>query len=342
MSQIDANYRNVNFDQATGTGGVDEKPGANATTMGDVQGTPDKTPPTTPRPTLPAPSMSPTAMMIALTALQSKMAEEGIKFGEKSMDGVRTDIKQNAEKRAEQLKKYFEDLDRSLSKRCGFFGLIAKFFKAVFTGDWKGVVDALKDVGSILKDIAQIVAVAVAIAAAAALTVASGGAGAGLLAAAIVGAVLVIGGMAMTDPGIMEMIMEALPEDQRQAAAIALAVVGAVLALAGGIVMGAATGGASALATISTVTTAISGLISAGVTVDQGVKGYQAAEHRAGALRNQAEMDISDARMADLKGLLDRSQKDLKAMYEAFANALSSTREMITTYGQNQSRAASV
>jgi enamine deaminase RidA (YjgF/YER057c/UK114 family) len=258
------------------------------------------------------------------------------------MDGVRDDIQKNAQKKAQELKKYFDNLDRSTNKRCGFFGLIVKCLKAMVTGDWKSALEGLKDVGSILKDVAQIAAVVLAVVAAAAVTVASGGTGAGLLALAVVGAVLVISGMAMNDPGIMEMIMEALPEDQQQKAAIALAVVGAVLALAGGVMMGCATGGSSVLATVSTVVTSISGLISAGVTVEQGVKGYQASEHKADSLKNLADVDITEAAMTDLKGVLERNQKDLKALYDAFANALSSTRDMITQYGQNLNRAAAV
>ena len=334
MSSVDTSYRNLNVSQTGGTDEVDDKQQA-STTPGDVKGMPSKTPPTTPRPALPAPTMSPTAMMIALTALQSKMAEEGIKFGEKTMDGVRDDIKKNGAKKIEELKKYFENMERSSSKRCGFFGLIAKFFKAVFTGDWQGVKDAAKDIGSILKDVVQIVAAVLAVAVA---TVVTGGVGV----LAVVGAALVIAGMIMSDPGITEMILEALPEDQRQAAAIALAVVGAVLAIAGSICSGKAAGVDAVVASISKLATTASTLVSAGVTVDQGVQGYQAAEHKADAMRNMAQVDKTEALLEDLKSTLDRNQKDLKAMFDAFSSALQSTKQMITEYGQNQSRAASV
>ena len=336
MSQIDGNYRPQSLGPTGGTDETGDKPVRAGSTSGDVQGAGGTNQFGGARPTLPAPSMSPTAMMIALTALQSKQAEEGIKFGEKAMDGVRKDIKESGAKKVEELKKYFDNLERASSKRCGFFGLVAKFFKALFTGDWQGVKEAAKDIGSVLKDIVQIVAVVLAVAAAAVMG------GPGLMALAVVGAALVIAGMVMSDPGITEMILEALPEDQRQAAAIALAVVGAILAIAGSICSGKASGVGTAIAAISKLATIASTLISAGVTVDQGVKGYQAAEHKAESMRNMAQIDKTEALMEELKSTLDRSQKDLKAMFDAFSSALSSTKDMITQYGQNQSRAASV
>jgi len=157
MTQIDSNYRPQTLGPTSGPDAPDDKPTIRAGgTSGDVQGAPGTNQSGGPRPTLPPPSMSPAAMMIALTALQSKMAEEGIKFGEKAMDGVRDDIKKNGAKKAEELKKYFENLERASSKKCGLFGLVAKLFKAIFTGDWQGVKEAAKDVGSILKDVEPI------------------------------------------------------------------------------------------------------------------------------------------------------------------------------------------
>ncbi len=344
MTQINPNYRNLSTGPTPETDQLSGQNGQTGGTDGDVQGAGGKTPPTTPRPALPTPSMSPTAMMIALTALNAKVLEQSIQFGEKSVDGVRKDIQDSADKRAEQLKKHFEQLDKvSSKKKCGFFGAIANFFKKLFTGDIKGAFQVLADnIGSILKDLGQLIAVVLAVVAAAVLTVGTAGAGTGVLVAAIVGASLVVAGMVMSDPGIIDLILECLPEDRRQAASIALAVVGAVLALAGGITMGFATGGASTLATVSTVATALSGLTSAGVTIQQGVDSYKQSEFKAGAQRTLADIDITDAKMTDLKALLDRNQKDLKVLFDAFADALSSTKEMILTYGQNLNRAASV
>lgn len=327
-----------------GIGGPNKKEGSNTQGPEDIMGVGAGTTTTQNRPVLPAPTMSAAAMMIALTALNSKIAEEGMSFAESSMEGVRKDIKESAVKRAEQLEKHFENLDKVSSKqKCGLFGAIANFFKKLFTGDIKGAFQVIGDnIANIIKDIAQLVAVAVAIVAAVALTVGTAGAGAGTIALAVAGAALVVGGMALTDPGVTQMIMESLPESSQQAVAIALAVVGAIMAVAGGIMMGVATGGASTFATVSTVTTALSGIGNAGVTLANGVDGFLQSGFKADAAKSQANIDRTDAQITDLKGILSRNQTDLKALFESFSTILRSTQDMIATYGQTQSRAASV
>lgn len=295
-------------------------------------------------PVLTPPKLSAAAMMIALTALNSKISAEGVAFGESTMEGVRKDIKSNAAKRAEQLKTYFENMDKVSNKtKCGLFGAIAHFFKNLFSGDIKGAFKCLTDnIGNILKDIAQIAAVVLGCVAGVAAAVATGGAAAPALALAISAAVLVIGGMAMSDPGITSLIVESLPENAQQAVAVTLAVVGAVLAITGGIMMGCLSGGATTLAAVSTTVTSISGLVNAGMTIANSVDGYAQSEYKAAAVKSQANMDKHDASTVELKGILERKQKDLKTLFDSFSTILQSTRDMLTAHGQAKVYAAGV
>ena len=296
------------------------------------------------RPTLPPPTMSAAAMMIALTALNSKLSSESIAFGENTLDGMRKDLKDQAHKRAEQLKKHFDNLDKVHSKKkCGLFGAIANFFKKLFTGDIGGAFKVLADnIGSILKDVMQIVALAVALAASVALAGVTAGAASPAIAVVIAGAALVLSSMVLSDPAVMEAMINSLPEDKRQAAGIALAIVAAVIALAGSIMMAAASGGAGSITIATRVTSLLSAAADVAATLQQGVDGYLQSGYKAEAMTQQGEMDKTDARMTDIKGAMDRNQKDLKALFDAFSKILESTSAMIQVSGQNMSRAASV
>jgi hypothetical protein len=300
------------------------------------------------KPKLAAPALSAAAMMIALNALQSKMSQEGIQMAESTMDGVRTDIKANAKKRAAELKTYFEEMDKAAKpKKCGLFGAIANFFKKLFTGDiagaFKGLATDLKEsIGNILKDIAQIVGAALAIVAAAVATAATGGGASPLLALAIAGTVMMVAGMAMSDPAIMDMIIESLPEDQQKAAMIALMTVAAVLSLVGSIMSGIGSGGAGTATAIAKIAVSVASIISGAATIESGVKDYQRSQHQVKATESQVKMDYMDAAMEELKGILSQKQGDMKELYDSFAKILDSTRNMIAQQGQAQVTAASV
>ncbi len=349
MSQVNTTYRNLSV-TTTGTEDVTGTKSGGATS-GDIQGAGQQSPAAFARPALPAPLMSAAAMMIALTALQSKVLEQNIEFGEKTMDGLRKDIQDKAVKRAEQMKTYFQNMDKqSSTQRCGLFGAIIHFFKNLAEGKPQEALDVLThNIGSILKDVATLVVLAVSVIAAVAIAAATCGVGTGvvLLCAGAVAATLA--GMVLADPGITDLVVNLLPEDWRMGVGIALAIAGLVCSVAGAIMLTVATGGAGAagavgsLATISVgVANAVSSLVSAGVSVQQGVEGYQQSGYKAGAIRATADMDITESQMEQIKATLDRSQKDLKTLYDAFAGALSSVRDMIIAYGQNQNRAASV
>ncbi|MDL2290694.1 hypothetical protein LJC09_01135 [Desulfovibrio sp. OttesenSCG-928-F20] len=295
-------------------------------------------------PVLPKPAMSMAAMSLILQAMNAKMSEESIKFGESTLDGVRDDVKKNNAKRAEELKKYFENMEKGASgKKLGLLSAIGTFFKKLFSGDVGGAFKTLGDnIGNILKDLGQIIGMVLAVVAAVALTAATGGAGAGVLAAVIVGVVLMAGSMVLSDPMIMEAMLETLPEDQRQALSIALAVICAVAALTGGILMGAATGVTGVLATISTITSVVNACVSGGVTIQQGVDGYQKSGYQVDAMLNQADIDKIDAFITSLKGDMSRGQSHMRQLMESYSRVLEDTRDMLRHYGQNLSLSSSV
>lgn len=294
------------------------------------------------RPALPAPSMSAAAMMIALTALNSKIAEEGIAFGESTLEGVRKDIKANAAKRAEQLSQYFEKAaKKSNVQQCGLVGSFIHFFKNLFQGDIAGAFKVVAfNAFNIAKDAAMVAAAVAMVVAAVVITCCTAGGGAATIALAIAGAGLVLGGTLVSDPGVTSLLVNLLPEGAQPWVAMAICVVGAVMSIAGGIMMGIATGGASVPATIASVIGSLAGFVGAAATAYTGIEGLIQGKHQADATRSMADIDVTDAQITDLKAVLDRNQRDLKALFDMFANITESTRQMIATYGQNMSRAA--
>jgi hypothetical protein len=341
MTQGVNNNRPVNDDLSTGGAGapaaVAAKQSPAVAAEDDVGGAPKQAETRTgARPELSAPTQSPAAMMIALQKLSMAMAEQTMKLGETSIKTIEKEIRDSALERVKELKKYFENLDKvNTKKKCGLFGFLIKFLKAVFTGN----TEELKELGKTFKDnwltmLKDALAVVVAIVALAATPV--------IGPVAVIGASLLLVGMVLTDPGIGDMIMEALPEDRRKAAMIALAVVGGVCCIAGGIMMGIATGGASTLATVSTVLTAISTLTEAGVTAYEGVEGYKQTGYKADAAKSQAQIDRTDAHTAELQGELSRKQSELKDLFDSLSAMLQSTRDMISAYGQIQNTAAGI
>ncbi len=297
------------------------------------------------RPTLPAPVLSPAAMMIALTSLSNKMLSEQIQVGENTLDTQRSDLQTKGRERLETLRKHFEKLDQGQQgKRTGLFGFIANFFKALFTFDFKalGELCTWENLGNVLKDIATLVVAAVLIAAAAAATAVSGGAGSVLLGLAIAGTVMVVAGMVASDPGVIDMIAEALPEDSRNTFALAMSITGMLVGIIGSIMTSVATGGLGATTLVTKLVTAGSQIgsaaISAGMGVNDGIKGTA----RADAQVFMADVDRKGADMENIKTELTRSNADMRALYDAYANIMQSMRDMVLQYGQNQNRAASV
>ncbi len=297
-------------------------------------------------PSLPPPLISPAAMMIALQGLNSKIAETTMNYGETVLEGSRKDLKQSNERRVKKLEEHFENLEKSAkNKKCGFFGAIFSIIKALVTFDYSEVDDLMKNsLGPILKDIGTIIGAALAIAVAAVATVGTAGAAGPALGLAIAGAVLLVCSMVMSDPAITEAIVSALPDDQKQAATLALMITSLVV----GIVssgLSLAAGGAAKLASAgmriaSAITDITTSIVSAGVSINDGVQEYMRSGYEQDALKNEADLLRMDAFMERIKTDQTTYGGDLKALAESFAKIAENTMSFIKEYGELQNTAA--
>lgn len=295
---------------------------------------------------LPAPSISPAAMMIALQSLNAKIAEATIKYGETVLDGTRKDLEHANEKRVKKLEEHFENLEKSAkNKKCGFFGAIFNIFKALIKFDFSEVGEIFKNsLGPILKDIGSLIGAALAIAVAAAATVGSAGAASPALGLAIAGAVLLVCSMVMSDPAVTEAIVNALPEDRRQAAALALMITSLVVGIVASGLSIAGTGAAklasAGMRVANTITSISTSIIGAGSGINEGVQEYQRSGHAQAALRNEADLLRMDAFIEGVKSKQSTYGGDLKALAESFARNTENIFNFIKEYGKLQNTAA--
>ena len=227
----------------------------------------------------------------------------------------------------------------------GLFGLIANFFKQLFSGDIGGAFKTLADnIGPALADVAKLIAGVLAIVLASGVTALSGGAGSVALGLAIAGMAIMVSGMVMGDPGIQEMIMESLPDDRRKDAMIALFAMSLVLQIAGSIMQ--CCSNPSQLTQmgkmIKDVVGAVTSVVQGAVGIASGVDAKKATDAKASAVEMQAQMDVTKALISKLQAFQQRDMSDLKSILDAFRSILASTAQMMQSYGQGFRAAASV
>lgn len=303
------------------------------------------------RPTLVQPKMNAAAMMIALTALNSKIAQEGIEFGENVVQNAQSEIQKMGEKRAQQIKQHFDEMAKiNTTEKCGLFGAIVKSFSKVFSGDIKGAGQVWADnVLNVLKDFGTIATAVIMVLGAIAVSGATLGAGSPLLVGAVIGASLMVVGVVASDPGLQSMVLSGMDEGEaKNKAATALSWVGFGVTVAGAILgigctlgMSSAASVGSISATVGTMGSMISG-VNLATTLLTAKENYSQTVIRAKVLESGADMDRSEALMEEMKSILGRQQKDLQTLFDSYSNFIQSTRNLVMTQGQNEVRAASV
>lgn len=312
----------------------------------DLQGVPGFLGGSMSAPTLPVPLVDTAMMMMTLAKLQQRMSDESLKLGEEALKAAQKDVEDINERRATEFEKYWNDLEKSRSRKSmGLFGVIADFFKKLFSGDIGGAFKTLVDnIGPALADIAKLIGAVLSIVLAAGVTAISAGGGAAALGLAIAGMALMVSGMIMGDPGIQKMIMEALPEDQRQGAMWALFAVALALQIAGSIMQCCANPAELTKlgALVKDMTTAVTTIVQGAVSISSGVEGKKATDSKASAMETQAQLERTKALLGKIQALQSRDISELKAILDSFASILSSTADMMKSYGQGYKAAASV
>jgi hypothetical protein len=85
-----------------------------------------------------------------------------------------------------------------------------------------------------------------------------------------------------------------------------------------------------------------SALTSGIVSADTAIKDKIRMDHQVSATLHQSKIDMTDAHMTELKGILSQKQSDIKELFDSFAKIIQSTRDMIANQGQAKTTAASV
>lgn len=313
------------------------------------------------KPELAPPALSSAAsMMVALMALNSKLAAQQTDFSQKASESARTDILRNGEKRASQMKEYFDKMcqvKENSTQRCGLFGAIIHSIMKVCSGDLEGAGKIwTENIGNIIKDVASLAMAAVMTVVAVAALAASPfsvGATVALSAVCFAAAGTLLAATVISDPGIQSLIAEALPDEPqwlKMGVSIGMSVVGIGLSIASTIVLavitGVATGGVASIPVlINGAATIASAVVSIGVAVNDGVKAkeeYDQSMIKADATEISAEIDQTEAHAEKIRQTLTNEQKVFKAIYEAYANFVESVRGLVAAGAQNARLAAGV
>jgi hypothetical protein len=312
-------------------------------------------------PALPAPILQGAAsMMLALMALNNKLAGEQVDFSSKITENTRDDIRKKGVQRNAQLREYFEKMAQvkeNDTQRCGLFGAIAQTFKKLLSGDLEGIGKLWSEnIGNILKDTAALVGAAVMTAVAVValcLSPLSFGATAALSAVCLGCAAAMLVGTVLADPGIQALVQEALPDNPawlKLAVGIGLSVAGIGANIIGGlslaVITGVATGG---VATVPVLVNSVLGIASAITNIACAVKNFQTGvdNHEQGQIRADAEeisadIDVIEANTERVRQTLTNQQKVFEALYESMASFIESVRALIAASCENSRIAASV
>ncbi|MCG8530943.1 MAG: hypothetical protein MI749_09790 [Desulfovibrionales bacterium] len=319
--KVDGTGQNVNTGGVSGTGGV--KGSGNAptppSTSGDLSGAP--TPPTAGngdifmRP----PTLDTASLMVQMASLQSQMADNQTKLADETIKGQRTEMMEKQKERIQQLQDYFKS--QKAKGAGGFFGKIFRAIKCLFTGDFKGFADNLKEGFS--KDVITGLLFCVAVAWA---NILMPGYGTLVALAAFTPAM-------MGDKDLMNDVADILniKGDARTKFLDAMHWTGfaseIVLDLAFAITVSVATAGTATPAMVAFLT-AKAAVIGARET-ERGVRDYQANKTKAEGMESYAEADRLQATTMKLKAEIDKNMGRISDFFDTYTSIIQSTTQAL-------------
>lgn len=326
----------VNASSATQQSAAVTSSGKQGISLG--QEAPAATPtPSSGRPALSPPTMSTSAMMLALMSLQTEVSDEAVQGGLETCTKDQADLKQELKARAEDMYGYYETMRKS-DDVTGAMSIINIIFAALF--------------------------LALAIVA----TVVTGGASATILAAGILSCISAATSLTSSVMSLPS-VQQSIGEQGSKIASLVLGIIGVTTAIAGVAVGGVgahkghkglkgkgADGKAlgqdtlevtkktlsesrvkaqKAMQIMNIVTSAGSGLVGASMGVATGTFHYMAAEA-------QSKADEHSAEIEEIQASLDANISSLQGIMDNFADMVQSTANMLSTTAQGQRSAASV
>ncbi len=308
--------------------------------------------------TMQAPNIDASSMMLALSALQKMTIDSTYANVSSAIESQRVDILAFNEKRAKEMKAYFENMEKaSRPKKAGFFGIIIKFFKTLFKSIahpseakelWSDFGKLLKNsIGNIIKDLLTLVIAAAAIA----LT----GGGAAFVFVASIGFICSVGSMIASDPAIIDLAMEGkTPEEQAKISkifmgfSIAFMVVSAICSIT--CAVGAYRAGSEAMSAAQKTIDMVNRGISAtkAIVLDgvggavQSVDSYYADRAKVAAMLNTANSEQGQAEIAEAEKLIDDKIKTLSDLLAIEQKIIESTASLLSNIASGNKAAAIV
>lgn len=276
------------------------------------------------------PKLDQASMMLLMTKLQSKLADQQATLANEDIKGTRKDMKDMHEKRIAKMQEYWDKMAKS--SKGGFFGKLFSAIKKVFSGDLKGALD---DIGKAFSE--DIVTAIVSIAVMAFCCATMGPLGP-LVAAAVLTPWM------MGDAELMGQFADIMGLEGKAKEDFVQAMHWIGFALE--IIVDIAIAVAVSVATLGAATPAMVAFLTAKATViaaretERGVKSYQATKANSEGLEAYAEADILQAQANERQVEINKMMERLKDNYDSFSKVIGDSAQMLRKNYQAQQAAA--
>ena len=299
-------------------------------------------------PSLPASTITPSDMMIQLTALMSKIAEMSAKTREVELTAEREELKLHHQQRMTDMKVYYEKMDEAKESSVGFFSRMVRAVKAAVAGD---IGRAFEEIGKgIVQNPMTFLAVLAAIATPAVAICAPH------LLVVCIPLVIHCLSQAAADGELMRGLGELLGmgRDGSETFANVMKWVGVVGGIGSSIVLavviaavgvGAAvfTGGASVKASIlllGALMAATAGLIAVPADVETGVKTHKGVTAQGDAYDKSSRADMSKAESEKTMQAINKEMAMLQEIFDTLQNTINSVMQMLAEQKRGGATAA--
>lgn len=279
------------------------------------------------------PKLDQASMMLMMTKLQSKLADQQVTLANEDIKGTRKDMRDLHEKRIAKMQEYWDKMAKS--QKGGFFGRLFRAISCLFKGDFKGMMENLEK--AFTEDIVtSIISIAVM-----AFCCATMGPWGPLVAMAALSPYMMGDPMLMGDFADIMGLEGKAKEDFIQAMHWIGFSLEIIVDIAIAVAVSVATGGTATPVMIGFLVAKAS--VIAARETERGVKSYQATKANAEGVEAYADADRLQAQANIRQTEINKMMERIKDNYDSFANVISDSAKMLTQdYRARQAAATSV
>lgn len=312
---------------------TDRQPAIPPSTNGDLQGASGAAYAANSHMFMEAPKLDNASMMLMLTKLQSKLADQQTTLAGEDIKSKRKDMKDMHEKRISKMQEYWDKM--ASSTKGGFFGRLFKGLKALFSGDIKGFCDNMEK--AFTEDIVTAI-ISVVVMTVCCATMGPMGA---LVAMAVLTPSMMGDPMLMGEFADMMGLEGDAKEDFMKAMKWTGFALEIIVDIAIAVAVSVATGGA-ATGPVIALLVAKASVIAARET-ERGVRDYQATKAQAEGLEAYADADRLQADANVVQTNINKDMDRMKDFLDNFAKVIQDSARMLQkNYQATQAAATSV